>query len=363
MVELYGERWSREELRRYATETGHLAGVRRARLQEGRERGVEVLEVRTGGGLDFTVVPDRGMGIADARFRGVPFAWMSPTGIVAPEHYEPDGAGWTRGFFGGLLTTCGLTNVGPAVEEEGERVGQHGRIAYVPAREVETGRAWSGDELRLRVRGVLREIVPFRYGLTLRRTIEARAGAKRLRLTDVVRNTGGRPAPLMLLYHVNLGYPLLAPGAEVVVPSRSVTPRDERAEEGVGRWDRVPEPTAGYRERVFYHDVRPDPDGAAAAGVLNPAFDAGIPGEGLGAYVRYDPDQLPRLVQWKMTSEHMYVVGLEPANCLPEGRVRERERGTLTVLEPGESRRFELEVGVLVGGELSRFRERYGPGA
>ena len=42
--------------------------------------------------------------------------------------------------------------------------------------------------------------------------------------------------------------------------------------------------------------------------------------------------------------EGLYVVGLEPANCHVEGRAVERERGTLQIMQPGEVRRYHLEI-------------------
>jgi len=70
-------------------------------------------------------------------------------------------------------------------------------------------------------------------------------------------------------------------------------------------------------------------------------------GEGIGVYVRYHKSQLPRFIEWKMMGEGTYVVGLEPANCLVEGRDKERERGTLQFIEPGGRRHYETEIGVL----------------
>ncbi len=42
-----------------------------------------------------------------------------------------------------------------------------------------------------------------------------------------------------------------------------------------------------------------------------------------------------------------YVVGMEPANCWVEGRDKERARGTLQFLEPGETREYHLEIGII----------------
>jgi hypothetical protein len=69
--------------------------------------------------------------------------------------------------------------------------------------------------------------------------------------------------------------------------------------------------------------------------------------------VTFDPRQLPRLWQWRMLRAGMYVTGLEPANCGLAGRAAERAAGTLHVLEPGETRRFDLAIHVRLGDEVS----------
>jgi hypothetical protein len=63
--------------------------------------------------------------------------------------------------------------------------------------------------------------------------------------------------------------------------------------------------------------------------------------------MKYSKQQLPYFIQWKMPGESTYVTGLEPANCLVEGRVKDRQEGRLVVLEPGEMRSYDLEIGVL----------------
>ena len=50
------------------------------------------------------------------------------------------------------------------------------------------------------------------------------------------------------------------------------------------------------------------------------------------------------LTQWKSSASGNYVVGLEPGNCWVEGIARERERGTLQFLEPGETKTVTLHI-------------------
>jgi hypothetical protein len=80
--------------------------------------------------------------------------------------------------------------------------------------------------------------------------------------------------------------------------------------------------------------------------LVNPAFNhqSGVQA-GLGVYLRYARAEYPIFVEWKMMGEGLYVVGLEPANCHVEGRTKERQRGTLVMLEPGEVRTYRLEIG------------------
>jgi hypothetical protein len=75
---------------------------------------------------------------------------------------------------------------------------------------------------------------------------------------------------------------------------------------------------------------------------------------GLGVYVRFSRRQLPCLVEWKMMGERDYVVGIEPATNFVDGRAAERDAGRLQTLEPGESRYYDLELGVLTSGRAIR---------
>ena len=112
MTEIFNGKYTRNELMKRVGSVNQLGGIKRYELSEGMEKGVEVIEFRTGSGLTFRALPGRGMDISLAEFKGAPLAWLSHTGEKAPEHFAPDGLGWLRSFFGGLLTTCGLTYMG-----------------------------------------------------------------------------------------------------------------------------------------------------------------------------------------------------------------------------------------------------------
>ena len=339
MARLFGREWTRAELLAQVGDLPQVAGVRLLELSDGVERGVRAADVRTGGGLEFTVLLDRGMDIGAASYKGLPLAWISPAGFAHPAHFEPEGLGWLRTFGGGLMTGCGLTYLGAPGEDEGEHLGLHGRLSHLPARHVGSGQEWEMDECSFWVDGELRQARLFGENLALTRRIETWLGQNRLNIHDTVENLGDSSTPLMVLYHINLGFPLLDASCRLEAPAHNVRPRDKVAEPGIGEWMRFQEPTTGYKEQVFIHNLPADADGWASTKLVNPTL-------GVWLRVRFRKESLPNLVQWKQMGQGAYVLGLEPANCGVEGRAKDRERGTLEFLEPDESREFEVEIEV-----------------
>jgi len=344
LAQLFGREWTRQELLDHVGDIQQVAGVRHLKLSEGRGAGLEIAEFRTGTGLNFDVCLSRALDISRAEYRGQALAWRSSTGDVAPTYYEPEGRGWLRSFSGGLVKTCGLTNVGAACTDKGEKLGMHGRIGNLPAENIWVDGTWDGDDYLMWAQGKTRETAVFGENLLLTRRVTARLGESRIWIDDLVENEGSATNEFMFLYHINLGFPVVAEGAKLLAPKGTVVPRDADAEEGKELYASFHAPQGGYREKVYYHDLQPDAQGYVTVAVVNPQHNNG---QGLGVYVRYKKEQLPQLIQWKMMDKRTYVVGLEPANCLVEGRDKERERGTLQFLAPGESQRFQMEIGVL----------------
>ena len=337
-----GEPLTRRELLRRIGRLEQVAGIEPFVFDDGPTRGVRAFRFRTGSGLSFDVISDRGMDLSFAEHEGTPLAWLSPNGVVAPWFHEPEGEGWLRSFPGGLLVTCGLRNVGPPGEREGEELGLHGRASHIPASRVSYDASWDDVGCVLEARGQIRESRVFGHNLVLRRRISARVGESRVWIEDEVENEGFEPEPLMILYHVNLGWPLLDESARLTGPGRTgeaPEPRDEVAQVGLESWDRFASPTPGFRERVFYHRPSAGVDGLAAARVENPAL-------GIAFSVRFYPEELPEFVQWTMTGEGTYVLGLEPATCRVGGPAAEEAAGRVVRLEPGEIRLHRLEIEV-----------------
>ena len=353
MVKLYGRELKRDEALRYVGSIDQLGGVRLLELKEGAEKGVRVALMRTGE-LNLMIAVDRCLDIASAEYKGIPLGWVSPTGVVAPSFYEPEKFGWLRGFFGGLLTTCGLRHIGAPVTIDGEEHGLHGRIAYSPAKLRSLGGDWDGDEYVMWIEGDVKEARVFEPNLVLRRRIEGRLGDKAIRIMDEVINEGWIRQPILIAYHINIGFPVLDKGSKLVCTSRMYVPVNEEARKDAEKFDEFHMPAKGYIEKSYFHDLAADKDGYAYSAIINRTLLNGI-----GVYVKFRRDQLNRFTEWKMLGEGTYVVGTEPANALMLKRGRQEELGMIRYLGPQERIRFEVEIGVLVGKEeIDEFVEK-----
>jgi uncharacterized protein DUF4432 len=352
MPELWGEPRSRSELLRRVGRLEQVAGVRLVTLGDGIERGVRVLEFRTGGGFEFDVLVDRAFDIGRAELAGRPLAWLAAPGVVAPWYYEAEGWGWFRAWGGGLVVTCGLDHTMGPTEDSAlqfhqphmfERVpyGLHGRVGGLPARLVGYGEAWAGDACTLWAEGEVRQASVFGEELILRRRIEAEVGGTRLVIRDRVENVGHSAVTHMLLYHCNVGFPVVDEGSELLVPSDATRtdPWDT-----VSGYRTLTAPRPDFQEACFYERALAEPSGLRPAGIVNRRL-------GIGFYQVSRAEQLPELMLWRMLGEGAYAVAIEPGTNRALERARLRELGEIMELAPGEGREYELEVGALDGHE------------
>ncbi len=358
-MRLWAEQFNKQGLLRRIGGLEQVAGVRLVTLGDGAERGVRVLEFRTGSGFEFDVIVDRAFDIGRCEINGKALGWQSGVGYKGPWFAEQTDLGWLRTWGGGLLTTCGLDHALFFAEDTAEQYhyapkahenfGLHGRASNTPAKLTGYGHRWDGDTCVLYAEGEVLQASMFGEHLILRRRIEAVVGEAKFTIHDEVENVGWDPTPHMLLYHVNIGFPVVDEGAEIVVPTRSITPRGEYAAEGYRTLD-APEPA--YFERVFEHDPIAERGGTVPVGIVNRE-------RGIGAYEVFNLNQLPFHFVWRMLGEGSYVVGIEPSTNRTGGRLDARERGELIIMKPGDVRNYDLELGALVGAdEIDQFTHR-----
>ena len=312
--------------------------VKRYTLSEGRAKGVNCIDVDLGD-LVFTILEDRCLDIYSAKFKGKQIAWLSKNGVISPMLYDPDDSGWLKSFSGGLLTTCGLQNVGSPCVLNGRKYGLHGRVSNIPAEQVCVLKEKTGDGFRVTVSGKVIESAVHGCNFELRRSIKAETGKPVITIHDEITNHSDIPQPLMLLYHINFGYPLINPEAELKIhTSDKIVPRPGAAAENIDTWDKFDPPAPGAEERVYKHILKQSDDKTSFYSVRNRANDPD-----LGVDVYFSSDTLPYLTLWKNPRPDEYVAGIEPGNNHVEGIAFEEDNKTLRYVEPGETVKTMVE--------------------
>ena len=313
----------------YIGHSSQLSGVEEVRLIGGKGDGMRLLQVRNGKGLELTVSADRCADISRVIFKGDNMGYFSPCGYVAPAYYEQEGAGFLKSFTAGFMTTCGLTTVGAPCEDCGEQLPLHGNIANQPCEHI----WWTESDEKIEIHATINDSGIFSRKLVLNRLLTVSKENNAFQITDTVENQGDTESPLMLMYHMNMGYPLLSENAEIHIHSDRVIPATEHAAKDIDSWDRMLKPTSGFEEQCYFHEF----DEAGSASIFNREIKK-------GAEISFSAKELPALVEWKMMGCRDYVLGLEPRNCLGASRRELRESGNLPTLLPGKSKQYKVDV-------------------
>ena len=325
----------------YIGNTYQIGGTRHYRLEDGSSHDCKCIDVRTGSGLEYTVVCDRGLDISLASYKGVNLVHLTAGMEANPAAVDPWEAEWLRTFSAGLLTTCGPNHLGNACEDQGEKLGQHGRWSSLAGRQVAD--LTDFEEGNIEIQGRLYEMVTFGHKIAIRRKITSEFGKSFIVIEDEIRNEGGSPAPLTMLYHINFGYPFLNEDATVHIPSKKCVGADEYTIERMDEAGSVKGSDGSHFEKNYTHTFNNE---LVTAYIHNPKI-AG----GLAVYVKFDSASLPYMTQWVLENIKDYVVAIEPANVPCEPRCVLRERGILPEIGPGEVKRFRVEIGVIEGNE------------
>lgn len=311
-------------------------GVEEHRLIGGKGDGMRLFQVRNGKGLSFTVSAARAADISRLEFCGMNMGYFAPCGYVSPAYYDDREDLFLKSFTAGFLTTCGLTNVGSPCEDAGEKLPLHGSIGNTPAEHI----YWESDEKEIRLHAKVIDARLFSHKLVLSRVISCSLQENAFAIEDTVKNEGDGAYPVEVLYHINIGYPLLSEKSLLSILSDEVIPRNRRAAEGIGEWDKMGKPEAGFEEQCYYHKFGK----VGKAGVFQPE-------EGLGLMLLFDGANLNYFTEWKMTGIRDYALGLEPGNCHPDGRKKMREDGALKILQPKEEVTYRVGIRMIKGME------------
>lgn len=314
-------------MNKYIGHKSQVARVEEHRLVGGKGDGIRLLEVDNGIGLHMTLSVDRALDISRLSLRGINMGYFSPAGYTAPAFYREEK--FLKNFTAGFLTTCGLEAVGSPCVDEGEELPLHGTVSNIPAENV----CYKQNDEEIVICGEIADQVLFGRKFRMERKITVSLKENEFSVEDLIINEGDKKEPYEVLYHMNMGYPLLDEDSVVKVNSKSVAGRDEEATKYIDTWNVMEKPQPQFQERCYYHSIK----GQGVASILQPKI-------GFGLAIEFDSNDLDCLTEWKMMGERDYVLGLEPGNCYPDGRKVMREKGILKFLNAGESKTLKFKV-------------------
>ena len=307
-----------------------LYGVEEYVLSGGRKEGMKILHVKNGLGLDMTISLDRGGDISSLSLHGKNMSYLTPNGYVSSRYYDDKGAGWIKTFTAGFLTTCGFNNVGSPCQDENGEYPLHGSINQTPV----DSYSYEVLDNRIVIKTILLDEGIFSRKLKRVRVITVSLDKNEFEIADEIENRGDALTPVLYLYHMNMGYPLLKEDSLVFIDSKEVKARNEHALTGIKEWDKMQKPTPGYEEMCYYHKMKSK---VGKAGIYSPSEDIGL-------IISYDSESLKEFTEWKMMGVRDYVLGLEPGNVNPDGFVTNKEKGLITYLKPNEKLNYSVHI-------------------
>ena len=316
-------------LRERTVDLRGLGEIRLLALEDGPARGQRLLFCRNAEGLECEIALDRGGDIPALRWRGVNLGWNGPVGAAPPASPDSeDGFGLLRAL-DGFLVTCGLDHYGMPASGSAEafiyprrsqlRWPMHGRVSGIAATLRSYGLDTKAEEPFLWCEAEVRQTALFGEVLVLHRRIEMPLFGMRINLHDRVLNAGFRPTSHAMLYHCNVGYPLLD---ETTSLSGDLVPSVLAA---YTRQPPVPAPDTRERFDVQASIAATGHD-LSAVEVCN----VGLRG-GVTLRISYTTSTLPQLGMWQAWQSGIYALGIEPHSELP------------SILQAAESREYKLQ--------------------
>lgn len=289
-----------------------VASLRRYVLCDGAERGLEVIDCNNGT-LRFLINVSKACDIMQLYHRGENVSFVTKNGFTGRE------IPFLNRFEGGMVYTCGLDSVGG---REGYEL--HGTLHNTPAKIVRA----QCDEQGICVEAEIRDTALFGKNFVLKRRISSERGSEHLTIEDTLVNEGYAEEPYCLLYHVNVGYPMLDEGTKIVANARQITPRTEWAKENIATVYEMQNAQAEREETCYFLELA-----EPTVSVLNEKT-------GKAFTLAYSARTLPHFVEWKSEASCDYALGLEP--CTTELD----ERFAYKTLQPREEVNFKLELSV-----------------
>ena len=289
-----------------------IVSLRRYTLTEGAEKGLDVIDCDNGK-LRFLLNVDKACDVMQLYHEGKNVSFLSKNAFTKRE------APFLNRFEGGMLYTCGLDSVGG---REGYEL--HGTFHNIPARITRA----ECDENGIVVEATIHDTALFGKNLVLRRKISSAIGSDSVAVEDTLINEGSRDEDYCLLYHINLGYPMLDEGATLLSDVESYVPRNDWARVNESSMYEMTLPEDNREECCYFLKLR-----EPKVSLVNPKIHKRFT-------LTYSAQTLPHFVEWKSMASGDYALGLEPCTTELDDRFVYR------TIRKNESVSFRIQLAV-----------------
>jgi len=289
-----------------------VASVRRYEFTDGREKGLRVIDCDNGK-VRFLLNESKALDVMQVYHKGQNVSFLSKNAFTARE------IGFLNRFEGGMLYTCGLDSVGgrDGFELHGSF---HNNTAEVTLCEC--------TEEEIVVKANIRNTALFGQNLVIKRTIISKIGSDEIKIQDLLVNEGYKTEDYCLLYHVNVGYPMLDEGCEIILDEESCIPRTALAEKEKNERHYITDAFPEKEETCYFLTLK-EPKARLVNKKLGKEF-----------ILSYSKDTLGNLVEWKSICSGDYALGLEPCTTLLDDKFKYKK------IKAKEEIKFDLSIRV-----------------
>lgn len=287
-----------------------IASLRRYTLTEGAEKGLDVIDCANGN-IRFLVNVSKACDIMQTYYRGENVSFVSKNGFTARE------TPFLKRFEGGMLYTCGLDSL-----DEREGFETHGGFHNTPA----SIKSVSCDEKGIMIEAQIVFTELCGRNLVVRRRITSALNSDSVSVEDTLLNAGYTAEQYCLLYHINIGYPLLDEGGRIIADLRAYEPRTDWATKNIEKAFLIENPVSQAEETCYYLYLN------------KPEISYINEKTGKKLTLTYSGETLHHFVEWKNMLCGDYALGIEPCTTEFDDRFK------YSVLEPNEKAHFRVEL-------------------
>ena len=286
--------------------------MRRYTITEGSAKGLDFIDIDNGN-IRFLLNVSKALDITQLYHKGVNMSFLSKNALTARE------IGFSNRFEGGMLYTCGFDNIGGRDGYE-----THGTFHNSPAEIVRA--ECTADEII--VVANIRNVELFGKNLLIRREITTKIGSDTINLCDQLINESYRDEEYCVLYHFNVGYPMLDNGGKVIADIEEIKARNAWADENISTALLMEDDVPERLETCYFIKLK------------EPKVTYVNEKSGRELTISYSNDTLPCFTLWKSMASGDYALGLEPCTSELDDNFNRK------VVKAGESVKFELSLSI-----------------